>query len=351
MTGPDAAAATMRAWRIREKGHPATALAWEDVALPEPGPGQARIRVLAATVNFADILLCQGIYQDRPATPFTPGLEAAGIVEAAGPGVGLPLGARVAAMAALPAGGFAEHALVRAETALVFPAEVPFAEATVLYSTYQTAHVALHHRGRLRAGDWLLVLGGAGGVGSAAIQLGLAAGARVLATAGSPEKVDFCRRLGADEVLDPATPDLPGQVAAITGGHGVDLVFDPVGGALTGQARRCLAWEGRHLVIGFAGGAVPDFPANHALVKNYDIVGVHWSTYPARHRAVVEDAHAAILRLHGEGKVRPVLAQALGLAELKQALAALADRRVIGRLVVTASTDGPASPERTAHAS
>jgi NADPH2:quinone reductase len=324
----------MRAWRVHEKGHYAQALALEDIPSPEPGPGEARIHVRAGTVNFADILLCQGSYQDRPPVPFTPGLETSGVVEAVGPGVDLLVGDHVAAMSALPAGGFAEQALVRAHAAVAFPRHIPFPDVTVLYSTYQTAHVALHHRGRLRAGEWLLVLAGASGVGSAAIQLGVAAGARVIATAGSPAKLDLCTRMGASHVVDHRHEDVGRRLADITEGHGVDVVFDPVGGPLTEVARRRLAWEGRHLVIGFAGGEVPAFPANHVLVKNYTVLGVHWSAYTMHGKAIVDAAHRDLLDLYERGLIRPAVARTVRLDAVPQALAALESRDVVGRLVL-----------------
>jgi NADPH2:quinone reductase len=324
----------MKAWRVHEKGHYSKALGLEDIPPPEPGPGEARIRVGAGTVNFADILLCRGTYQDRPSVPFTPGLETAGVVDAVGPGVSLGIGDHVAAMAALPAGGFAEQALVRAHAAVVFPRRIPFPHVTVLYSTYQTAHVALHHRGRLKAGEWLLVLAGASGVGSAAIQLGAAAKARVIATAGSAAKLDFCREIGADHVIDHRTDDVARRLAEITGGHGVDIVFDPVGGALTEAVRRRLAWEGRYLVIGFAAGEIPTFPGNHVLVKNYTVLGVHWSAYTAHDAAVVDAAHHDILDLYERGLIRPLVAQTVGLDAVPQALSDLDQREVIGRLVL-----------------
>jgi NADPH2:quinone reductase len=324
----------MKAWRVHRKGHYAKALSLEEVAPPEPGPGEARIRVRAGTVNFADILLCQGTYQDRPPVPFTPGLETSGVVEDVGPGVGLAVGEHVAAMSALPAGGFAEQALVRAQATMIFPRHIPFSDVTVLYSTYQTAHVALHHRGRLRTGEWLLVLAGASGVGSAAVQLGAAAGAQVIATAGSAAKLDLCRRIGAAHVIDHRTEDVAQRLGEITVGRGVDVVFDPVGGALAEAVRRRLAWEGRYLVIGFAAGQIPTFPANHVLVKNYTVLGVHWSAYTAHDRPIVEAAHRDIVDLYDRGLVRPVVARTVGLDDVPQALAALEARDAVGRLVL-----------------
>ncbi len=324
----------MKAWRVYEKGHYSKALTLEDAPSPEPAPGEARIRVRASTVNFADILLCKGTYQDRPPVPFTPGLETSGIVEAVGPGVDLAVGEHVAAMSALPAGGFAEQALVRAPAAMVFPRHIPFPDVTVLYSTYQTAHVALHHRGRLHADEWLLVLAGASGVGSAAIQLGVAAKAQVIATAGSKEKLDLCRELGASHVIDHRNEDVAQRLAEITDGHGVDVVFDPVGGPLAEAVRRRLAWEGRYLVIGFAAGDIPTFPANHVLVKNYTVLGVHWSAYTRHHRTVVEAAHKEIIDLYERKLIRPTIARTVGLEAVPQALGMLENRDAVGRLIL-----------------
>ncbi|MPY92554.1 MAG: zinc-binding dehydrogenase [Acidimicrobiia bacterium] len=324
----------MKAWRVDELGHPRVSLRLEEVPDPVPGPGEALVRVGAGTVNFADILLCQGIYQDRPSPPFTPGLETCGVVEAVGPGVDLPVGAHVGGMAGLPSGGFAEKALVRAPAALVMPPSVPFTDATVLYSTYQTSHVALHHRAQLQAGEWLLVHAGAGGVGSAAVQLGAAAGAQVIATAGGPEKVAVCQQLGADHAVDYHVEDVYDRVMEITAGHGVDVVFDPVGGPVTTPSRRLLAWEGRLLVIGFASGDIPSFPGNHVLVKNYTVLGVHWGAYPHHRREVIDIAHEDLMRLYAEGRIRPLVTDVVGLDGVPGALDALEARQVHGRVVL-----------------
>ena len=325
----------MRAWRIHELGHPSTALRLDDIPTPEPGPMEVAITVTAGNVNFADILLCQGIYQDRPGVPFTPGLETSGTVVAAGPGADVRPGVRVAGMAALPAGGFAEHALVRADTVLEFPDDIPPADVTVLYSTYQTAHVGLHHRAGLRPGETLLVHAGAGGVGSAAVQLGVAAGARVIATAGGEAKVAACRSFGAHDAIDYLDADVYEAVMSLTDGRGVDVAFDPVGGDVGEVTRRLMAWEGRLLVIGFASGGVPSYPANHVLVKNYSVVGLHWGAY-AQHggRPVIEAAHADLLRLYREGSILPPVSEVVDLDGIPAALAALEARQVSGRLVL-----------------
>lgn len=325
----------MRAWRVNELGHPSQSLQLEDIDDPVPGPDQVLIRVEAGNINFADILLCQGIYQDRPGVPFTPGLETCGVVEAAGPGVALSPGTRIAGMAALPHGGYAEKALVRAPTVLEMPADIPAPDATVLYSTYQTAHVGLHHRGQLGEGDWLLVHAAAGGVGSAAVQLGVAAGARVIATAGGPDKVAHCRSLGAHHAVDYTGDDLYQTVMDLTGGHGVDVAFDPVGGPVGDVTRRLMAWEGRLVIIGFASGTVPTYPGNHVLVKNYAVVGLHWGAYVEHGgRAVIDAAHVDLLRLYRAGAIRPDVTGTVDLHGVPDALHRLETRQVAGRLVV-----------------
>lgn len=328
----------MRAWRIDELGHPSTALRLEDVEPPSPGPGQVAIAVEATVLNFADILLCQGIYQDRPGVPFTPGLETCGIVTRLGAGVTMPLGTRVAGMAALPAGGFGQHALIRAPSAVEMPADIPASHATVLTNTYLTSHVALHHRAQLRSGETVLVLGAAGGVGSTAVQLAAAAGATVIAVAGGAEKTAFARSLGAEHVIDHRAEDLRERVLAITGGGGVDVVYDPVGGDQGDAARRLLAWEGRLLVIGFASGGIPTYPANHVLVKNYSVIGLHWGAYTEHgRRDVLDAAHEDLLRGYRSGAIEPPIHQELALDDIRDGLGAVEARSVLGRLVYVES--------------
>ncbi len=328
---------TMRAWRVEELGHPSVSLRLQTIPLPEPGPGQVRIRVEATNVNFADILVCQGIYQDRPGVPLTPGTESSGIVDAVGEGVELPLGVRIAAMADLRHGGYAEFALVKAPTALVMPMDLAAADATVLYSTFQTAHVGLFHRCGLAAGDWALILGASSGVGAAAVQLAVARGARVIATAGGADKVEYCRGLGAEVVVESRGDDAPARLyeatMAATGGAGVDVAFDPVGGPLGDVTRRLMGFEGRLVVIGFASGAIPSYPGNHVLVKNYAVLGMAWAEYAARRRPVVEAAHAELLELFRAGRIRTDVTT-VGLDGVPAALAALEARTVTGRLAM-----------------
>jgi len=327
----------MRAWRVNELGHPTTALSLEDIPSPEPAAGEVRIRVEATTVNFADILVCQGIYQDRPGVPLTPGTESCGIIQAAGPGVDLAIGTRVAGMTNMKHGGFAEEALVKAATALVMSDDLEAADATVLYSTFQTAHVGLFHRCNLEAGDWVVILGASSGVGAAAVQLATARGARVIATAGGEAKQAHCRTLGAeitvDSTGDGAADALYEAAMQATDGAGVSVAFDPVGGPLGEVTRRLMGFEGQLVVIGFTSGSIPSYPANHVLVKNYTVHGMAWAEYAARRRSVIETAHVDLLDLFRQGRIRTDV-DTIALDALPAALAALEARTVTGRLAL-----------------
>ena len=316
----------MKAWQVRRLGPPAEAM--ELVELPDPvaGPGELLVRVEACALNFPDVLLAAGQYQERPELPFTPGLEVCGTV--------VGDGRRVIGGPPLPHGGLAELAVLPEPAAFDAPAGMPADEAAALLITYQTAYVGLHRRAGLRAGEWLLVHAGAGGVGSAAIQVGLAAGARVVATAGGPEKVAVCRKLGAHEVIDYRSEDIAGRVKEVTGGHGADVVWDPVGGDVFDASRRCVAFEGRLVVVGFASGRIPSVPAGHVLVKNYSVVGLHWGMYRTVDPQVVADAHAALTRLYEAGSIRPLVSERVPMAEAPAALARLASRGTVGKVVV-----------------
>jgi NADPH:quinone reductase len=325
----------MKAWRVHENGAPADVLRLDDVPDPRPGPGELLVRVDAVALNFPDVLLCAGTYQERPPLPFTPGLEISGTVLEAGEGAGVPAGARVLGGPPLPNGGLAELAVLPAAGAWPVPDTMPPADAAALMITYQTAYVGLHRRAGLRAGETLLVHAGAGGVGSAAIQVGLAAGAHVIATAGGPEKVRVCRELGAHEVLDyRAEADLPKRVKELTGGRGADVIWDPVGGDVFDASRRCVAFEGRLVVVGFAGGRIPDVPAGHVLVKNYSVVGLHWGLYRKENPAVMAEAHEALLRMYADGAIKPLVSEQLPLSAAPDALTRLATRGSVGKIVL-----------------
>jgi NADPH:quinone reductase len=259
------------------------------------------------------------------------------MIQAVGAGVDLAVGTRVAGMTNMKHGGYAEEALIKAESVLVMPDDVEASDATVLYSTFQTAHVGLFHRGQLETGQWVLILGASSGVGAAAVQLAAERGARVIATAGGADKQAHCQSLGAeitvDSTGDGATDALYAAVMDATNGAGVAVAFDPVGGPLGDVTRRLMAFEGRLVVIGFASGVIPSYAANHVLVKNYTVLGMAWAEYTKRRRPVIEAAHADIIRLHREGRIRTDVIT-MPLDELPAALAALEARTVVGRLVM-----------------
>jgi NADPH:quinone reductase and related Zn-dependent oxidoreductases len=324
----------MRAWRVHELGDPERVLRLDEVPDPQPTLGKVLVRVRAAALNFPDVLLCQGRYQEKPPLPFTPGLEVCGEVVSGGQASGLTPGTRVYGAPGLPGGGLAEYALLPESETYLVPDGMPDAQAAGLYITYQTAYVGLHRRARLCAGETLLVHAGAGGVGSAAIQIGLAAGARVIATAGGPDKTARCADLGAHEVIDYATEDVVDRVRQLTDGVGADVIFDPVGGEVFDASRRCVAFEGRLLVIGFAGGTIPQVPAGHLLVKNYSVVGLHWGLYRQKDPGYVGQVHQELTRLYARGAIAPLVGVELPLEQAPQALNRLATRATVGKVVL-----------------
>jgi len=325
---------TVRALRVHELGEPGAVLRLEEIPEPEPRPGGVRVVVAAGALNFPDVLICRGGYQVKPPLPFTPGAEVAGTVTALGAGVDPALlGRRVIAVPDFGPGGFTEVTLARASQVFPIPDSLPDVEAAALHVTYQTGQLALHRRAGIEPGETLLVHAGAGGVGSAAIQLGLAAGARVIATAGGPEKVAILRELGAEIAIDYRSEDFVEIVKDATGGEGADVIFDPVGGDTFDRSRKCIAFEGRILVIGFTSGRIPDAPANHALVKNYSVVGVHWGLYNSKDPARVHAIHDELVDLHARGAIRPQVSEVIGLAEVPAALERLATRGTTGKVV------------------
>ena len=326
----------MRAWRVHELGDPKDALKLEELEEPRPGPGEVLIEVEAAALNFFDILLCQGKYQERPDPPFTPGAEVAGAVVEAGDGAALEPGTRVLATPPLPRGGYAEKVVAPAEGGVFpIPEAMPYEKAAALHIVYQTAYMGLHRRAGLREGETVLVHAGAGGVGSAAIQVATAAGARVIATAGGAEKVRVCEELGAEVSLDYREEDFVGAVKEATGGRGADVIFDPVGGDVFDRSRRCVAFEGRILVVGFASGRIAEAPTNHALVKNYSVVGLHWGLYNKVMPELVSANHEALVGLYAAGKIDPLVHKNVPFEEIPEALELLGSRKTHGKLVAT----------------
>ncbi len=316
----------MRAWRVHELGDPSKVMSLDEVETPTPGEGQVLVKVRAAALNFPDVLMAMGMYQEKPPLPYTPGVELCGeIVET---------GQRVIGGPSRGPGAFAEYALMDADNAWPVPDGMTDEKAAALYLTYQTGYVGLHRRANIQAGDWLLVHAGAGGVGSAAIQLGKAVGAKVIATAGGERKTDICRELGADHVIDYTTEDFVPIVKELTGGHGADIVYDPVGGDVFDKSRKCIAFEGRIVVVGFTSGRIPEAPANHLLVKNYSVVGLHWGLYRKMDPARIGTVHEELTRLVESGAVDPLVGAVHPLDEAPQALKALADRGTVGKVVL-----------------
>lgn len=334
------------AWRVRRLGPPAAALSWEPAAARPPGPGEVVVSVDAVGLNFPDLLLCAGGYQERPPLPFTPGFEAAGTVVEVAPGAAVAPGQRMAVVPELPEGALQEHLTVPESQLFPVPEDMPTSTAAVLAIAYQTAHVALFRRGGLAPGERVLVTGAAGGVGMATVQLAVAAGARVSAVVAGAAKAAACTRWGADEVVDLADPALgPGGTEAVvdrvrerTDGRGADLVVDVVGGDLLHALRRCVAFEGRIVVVGFTSGSIPSVPANHVLLRNYSLVGLHLALYRRENRAVLAEAHADLVRRWYRREIAPEIHAELPMAKAPEALELLARREVVGRVVLRTAT-------------
>ena len=322
----------MKALLCRAYG-PIDTLRVEEVPSPRPGPNEVVIEVKASSLNFPDALLVQGLYQVKPPLPFSPGMELAGIVKEVGAGVaGLAPGDRV--LASPGRGGFAEECLVAADRVSPLPSGMDFETGAALVLTYCTSLHALQDCAALQAGETLLVLGAAGGVGTAAIELGKAMGARVIAAASSEEKLAFCRKLGADETIDYQLTDLRKRILELTGGNGADVVYDPVGGDYTESALRATAWRGRLLVIGFASGTIPAIKLNLALLKERSLIGVYWGDWTQRDPAGQRRNLERLAAWFAEGKIKPAISERVPLAEAPAAMQRLLQRKVNGKVVV-----------------
>ena len=323
----------MQAW-LCENPVGVDALVWKELPTPEPGPGQLRVAIRAASLNFPDLLIVQGKYQIKPPLPFVPGTEFAGVVEAVGEGVqGFKPGDAVAAFAGT--GGFATHACIPAALAMPLPPGFAFEDAAAFICTYATSHHALLDRAALQPGETVLILGAAGGVGTAAIQIAKAAGARVIAAASSDEKCARCRELGADATINYARGQLREELKTLTGGKGPDVVYDPVGGELAEAAFRSIAWRGRYLVVGFAQGQIPALPLNLALLKGASLVGVFWGEFAKREPRRNAEMLGQLAAWYAQGKVKPVLDRVLPLAQLPEAFARMSSRQVVGKVVLS----------------
>lgn len=304
-----------------------------ELSEPEMMPGALEVEVRAAGCNFFDILMVQGRYQLKPPFPFVPGAEIAGVVRRVGPGTtGFAEGDRVLASPGL--GGFAERALVSAKSAWKLPAEMSFEEGAALPIIYPTSYAGLVDRGRLARGETLLVHAAAGGVGVAAVQIGKALGATVIATAGGDEKCEVALREGADHAIDYRAEDFVPKVMELTGGRGADVIYDSVGGEITDKSLKCIAWNGRLVIIGFASGTIPAIQANRILLKNIEVTGLHWGAHAQKAPERVPEVFGALFDLYAQGLIRPVIFKRFSLDEVPEALAALGGRQTYGKVVI-----------------
>ena len=322
----------MQAW-LCETLDGVDALKWRDLPTPEPKPGEVRIAIKAASLNFPDLLIVHGKYQFKPPLPFVPGSEFSGLVDAVGEGVKhLKLGMPVAAIAGT--GGFGTHACVDATRVLPLPPGFALEDGAAFAFTYGTSHHALIDRAQLQADETVLVLGAAGGVGTAALQIAKAAGAKVIAAASSDEKCALCTELGADATLNYSRQDVRETIKALTDGKGPDIVYDPVGGELAEPVFRSIAWRGRYLVVGFAGGAIPALPWNLALLKGAAVVGVFWGDFVKREPQANAAALMQLAQWYAQGKIKPVLDRQLPMSEVRQAYERMGTRQVMGKLLL-----------------
>jgi NADPH:quinone reductase len=322
----------MHAW-LCENPTGVDALQWKELPTPEPKAGEVLIEIKAASLNFPDLLIVQNKYQMKPPLPFVPGSEYAGNVVAVGEGVThLTVGQSVACLSGT--GGFATHVVADAARCVPLPAGFPHVDAAAFIMTYATSHHALADRAQLKAGESLLVLGAAGGVGTAAIQIAKTMGARVIAAASSDEKCELCRKEGADATINYKRENLRDAIKAATDGKGPDVIYDPVGGDFAEPAFRSIAWRGRYLVIGFAAGPIPSLPLNLPLLKGAAIVGVFWGDFARREPKANAAMMAELARWYAEGKIKPVIDRTMPMAELKAAYAHMGSRAVKGKLVM-----------------
>jgi NADPH2:quinone reductase len=322
----------MQAWLCETTTGPGD-LVWRELPTPEPAADEVRVAIHAASINFPDLLTVQGKYQVRPPLPFVPGSEFAGKVEAVGSAVThLKAGDAVAAIGS--SGGFGTHACIKAAQAIPLPPGFELTDAAAFAFTYGTSHHALLDRGALKAGETVLVLGAAGGVGTAAVQIAKAAGAKVIAAASSDEKCAACRAIGADETINYASQDLRETLKTLTAGCGPDVIYDPVGGDFAEAAFRSIAWRGRYLVVGFAAGGIPALPFNLPLLKGASVVGVFWGDFVRREPAANARALAELAGWYAQGKIKPVIDAVLPMSELPTAYQRMADRAIKGKLVM-----------------
>jgi len=322
----------MHAW-LCENPVGVDALSWKELPTPSPKAGEVLIEIKAASLNFPDLLIVQNKYQMKPPLPFVPGSEYAGVVQVVGDGVThLKVGQHVACLSGT--GGFGTHTVAPAALCLPLPDGFPFVDAAAFIMIYATSYHALVDRAQLKAGETVLVLGAAGGVGTAAIQIAKACGARVIAAASSAEKCALCQSIGADATINYTSENLREAVKTLTAGKGPDVIYDPVGGDFSEPAFRSIAWRGRYLVVGFAAGPIPALPFNLALLKGASIVGVFWGDFAKREPQANAAMMKELAQWYGQGKIKPVIDSTLPMAELKAAFAHMGSRGVKGKLVL-----------------
>ena len=306
----------------------------EDMPSPPMRPEAVRLAIEAAGINFGDLLLVAGKYQEKPAFPFTPGMEAAGTITEVGAGVtNLKAGDRVMVLTGI--GGYADEIVVDASRAFPIPAKMDFATAASFPVAYGTSYGAFAWRAHLKPGEWLLVFGAAGGVGLTAVEIGKAMGAKVIASAGGPEKLAIAQQHGADYLIDYSREDIRERVKQITGGRGADVIYDPVGGDAFDAGLRSVAWEGRVIIIGFASGRIPQAPANIVLVKNIDIIGFLWGAYQSRKPDLIRQSYDQLFRWFEEGKLKPHVSDQMDLKDVARAMSLLSQRKSSGKVVLT----------------
>lgn len=309
------------------------ALRWTELPTPQPGAGEVLVEIRAASLNFPDLLIVQNKYQMKPALPFVPGSEFAGVVQALGEGVDrLRVGQHVACLSGT--GGFGTHTIAKADLCMPLPDGFPFVDAAAFIMIYATSYHALLDRAALQAGETVLVLGAAGGVGTAAIQIAKAAGARVIAAASTDAKCALCKTLGADATINYQSQNLREAIKALTDGKGPDVVYDPVGGDFAEPVFRSIAWRGRYLVVGFAAGPIPSLPLNLALLKGASVVGVFWGDFARREPKANAAMMQTLAAWYAAGKIKPVIDRTMPMAQLKAAYAHMGSRGVMGKLVM-----------------
>ncbi|MEY4883691.1 MAG: hypothetical protein RIS34_1545 [Pseudomonadota bacterium] len=322
----------MHAW-LCENPIGVDALTWRELPTPVPRAGEVLIEIKAASLNFPDLLIVQNKYQIKPGLPFVPGSEYAGVIQALGSDVTqFKLGQAVACLSGT--GGFGSHTLAPAAMCMPLPPGFPFVDAAAFIMIYATSHHALVDRAQLKAGETVLVLGAAGGVGTAAIQIAKALGAKVIAAASTDEKCTLCTLIGADATINYTRENLRETVKALTDGKGPDVIYDPVGGELSEPAFRSIAWRGRYLVVGFASGTIPALPLNLMLLKGASVVGIFWGDFAKREPKANSAMMMELAQWYGQGKIKPVIDRTMPMAELKNAYAHMGSRGVKGKLVM-----------------